>query len=46
MDGKSESLNPIPCAGIIGTIVKIEDLFCNPPSRKRAFAGKKKEGDE
>ena len=46
VDGKPKSANPVPCAGNIGTIVKIEDLFYNVPSRKRAFAGKKKEGDE
>jgi len=40
-DGKPLTNNPTPTAGKIGTTVKVEDLFYNIPSRKRAFQGKK-----
>ena len=36
----------VPSAGKEGTIVKLEDLFYNLPSRKRAFEGARKEGEE
>lgn len=32
--GKAE---PMPCAGVVGTTVSVEDLFYNMPTRKQAF---------
>ena len=37
---------PQPSAGKEGTMVKVEDLFYNLPSRRRAFEGTKKENEE
>jgi DNA mismatch repair protein MLH1 len=45
VDGKPNG-KPLPSAGKIGTQVKIEDLFYNIQSRRRAFEGSKKENDE
>ncbi len=36
----------VPSAGKEGTCVKLEDLFYNLPSRKRAFEGSRKENEE
>ena len=36
----------VPSAGKEGTCVKLEDLFYNLPSRKRAFEGTRKENEE
>ncbi len=38
-EGKPTKSKPIPSAGKEGTVVKVEDLFYNLPSRKRAFEG-------
>lgn len=44
-DGKPNG-KPMPSAGKEGTQVKIEDLFYNIPSRRRAFEGNKRENEE
>ena len=45
-DGQPITSNPAPSAGNFGTKVRVEDLFYNIPSRKRAFATPKKELEE
>ncbi len=45
VDGKPKG-KAMPSAGKEGTQVKVEDLFYNLPSRKRAFEGSKKENEE
>ncbi len=45
-EGKPNSTKPFPSAGKDGTIIKIEDLFYNIPSRKKSFEGTKKENEE
>ena len=38
-----ETVDPKPCAGVVGTLITMEDLFYNMPARKRAI---QKGGDE
>jgi DNA mismatch repair protein MutL len=46
-DGKPVQQKPLPSAGNVGTKVRVEDLFYNVPSRKRAFTSStKKELEE
>jgi len=46
IDGKPTSSKPTPIAGNFGTLIKVEDLFYNIPSRRRAFDGSRKESEE
>ena len=45
-DGKPTAAKPTPSAGRDGTTIRVEDLFYNIPSRRRAFAGSRKEAEE
>jgi DNA mismatch repair protein MLH1 len=36
-DGKPESTSPKPCAGKFGTIISVQDLFYNNPTRRKAI---------
>ena len=45
-DGVPNTSKPTPSAGREGTVIKVEDLFYNVPSRRRAFAGSRKEAEE
>eukprot|EP00559_Dactyliosolen_fragilissimus_P008828 CAMPEP_0184857214 /NCGR_PEP_ID=MMETSP0580-20130426/2371_1 /TAXON_ID=1118495 /ORGANISM="Dactyliosolen fragilissimus" /LENGTH=871 /DNA_ID=CAMNT_0027352679 /DNA_START=548 /DNA_END=3163 /DNA_ORIENTATION=+ len=46
VDGKPTDKKPSPTAGKEGTTVKLQDLFYNVPSRRRAFEGSRKEKEE
>ena len=45
-DGLPTSSKPSPSVGREGTVVRVEDLFYNVPSRRRAFFGARKESEE
>ena len=44
-DGKPEGNSPKPCAGKPGTVITVEDLFYNNPTRRKAIKNFSEEYD-